>query len=78
MPNGMKRILSNSITTSRSVSPKPDLPLTTTSMSILSSLVNLREIEGISIKSEVDKNILKISPFRNNLSKGLNCCNLSK
>jgi hypothetical protein len=47
-------------------------------MSILSSLVNLREIEGISIKSEVDKNILKISPFRNNLSKGLNCCNLSK
>jgi len=78
MPNGMKRILSNNITTSRSVSPKPDLPLTTTSMSFLSSLVNLREIEGISIKSEVDKNILKISPFRNNLNKRLNCCNLSK
>jgi len=74
----MKRILSNSITTSRPISPKLDLSLTITFMSYLSSLVNIGEIEGISIKSEVDKNILKISLFRNNLSRGLNYCNLSK
>jgi hypothetical protein len=74
----MKRILSNSITTSRLISPKLDLSLTITSMSYLSSLVNMGETEGISIKSEVDKNILKISLFRNNLSRGLNYCNLSK